>query len=151
MSTMKVGDQMTKYPFIADLDMRVSEAFRIMHEAHIRHLPVVNADKVVGLISDRSLRMAFSLPSDGDLRVRDILVKNPYKVAQGTSLAAVAKAMADNKYGCVIIEDTQKRAVGIFTTTDGMRVLSDLLLREDDDFSKRSIDEFAFPLHLAVV
>jgi hypothetical protein len=59
--------------------------------------------------------------------------------------------MASHKYGCVIIEDESERAVGIFTTTDGMQLLSELLQQEDNTQKHRPIEDYAFPIHLAAV
>ena len=39
----------------------------------------------------------------------------------------VAHEMAEHKYGCAIVRQENGKLVGIFTETDGMRVLAELL------------------------
>ena len=46
------------------------------------------------------------------------------------SQKVVDRHMANHKYGCTIVLNHLKKFTGIFTTTDGMRVLGELLLAE---------------------
>jgi CBS domain-containing protein len=38
---------------------------------------------------------------------------------------AVARAMADHKYGCAVVTDGRGHLLGLFTTTDALRLLAD--------------------------
>ncbi|MDR3607865.1 MAG: CBS domain-containing protein [Oligoflexia bacterium] len=122
-----VENEMTEYPSIASPEMTVTEAAEYMAKYKIRHLPVVDKGKVIGVVSERDLRQAEILADAMTMLVTDVMAPDPYCVPVGTSLATVAREMAKKKYGCTVILNRLGRVVGIFTTTDGMRVLSGLL------------------------
>jgi len=123
----KIEDEMTEYPTIASSKMPVTEAIELMKKHDIRHLPVIEKGIVIGIISDRDLRQAELLSDAMTMVVSDVMTAYPYCVQVGTPLSEVAYEMAKHKYGCVVILNRISRVVGIFTTTDGMRVLSEIL------------------------
>jgi len=55
---MRVRDIMTASPHTLSADATLSEAVDLMNAYGIRHLPVVERGKVVGIISDRDIKMA---------------------------------------------------------------------------------------------
>jgi acetoin utilization protein AcuB len=115
---------MTEFPAVASSEMTVVEASELMKRLRIRHLPVVEAGHVVGIVSERDLKAATG-------SIRDVMSRDPYCVRVGTPLAEVAREMAKRKLGSAIVVDGEGRVVGIFTTTDGMRVLSEILDSRD--------------------
>ena len=125
--TNRIEDQMTPYPVTADPKMMVSEAAALMKEKQIRHLPVLDAGKVVGILSDRDARQALALPGAFQLMVGDVMHDQPYCVSVGTPLAEVAREMATRKIGSAVILSKHNKPVGIFTTTDAMAILAELL------------------------
>ena len=138
MTYTSVGEKMTDYPQVAKADMSVTEAAEIMEKSHFRHLPVVDKGKIVGVVSERDLKQALILTDDSmGLLVQDVMSQDPYIVRAGTPLSEVAGVMSEKKYGCAVVVDSEKRAIGIFTTTDGMRVLKSLLDRGDPGEFKR--------------
>lgn len=50
-NNMKVGDAMTSNPVLANKDMDINDAARIMSERQIRRLPVEENQNVVGIVS----------------------------------------------------------------------------------------------------
>lgn len=120
---------MTPYPSIASEKMSVMEASEFMIKNNIRHLPVVKLGKVIGIVSERDLKQAEILSDAMQVFVSDIMTPNPYCVKVGTPLSEVAHQMAKHKYGCTVVLNGTT-VVGIFTSTDGMRVLSELLSSE---------------------
>jgi CBS domain-containing protein len=46
-----VGEIMTRNPVVVGMDDTVGECMQIMTEERIRHLPVVNGDQIVGILS----------------------------------------------------------------------------------------------------
>lgn len=117
---------MTPYPSVASDKMTIREASEFMEENKIRHLPVLKLGKVIGIISERDLKQAEILCDAMQLYVSDVMTPNPYCVKLGTPLFEVARHMAEKKYGCTVVLNGTS-VVGIFTATDGMRVLGDLL------------------------
>lgn len=111
---------------VGDDQTLVEVTFR-MQELGVRHLPVMRGSKLVGIVSERDLavlKARSSVPAD-QLRVSDAMTRDPYRVGSTTTLSEVAKTMAEHRYGAVVVVDDDQ-VTGIFTTTDGMRVLSEL-------------------------
>ncbi|MDZ4660693.1 MAG: CBS domain-containing protein [Pseudomonadota bacterium] len=127
MKAQNVGETMTKHPYIASRKMLVTDAEQFMRECKIRHLPVIESDKIVGLASDRDLKKALGFRGPGTLLVEDVMTANPYCIKKGTALSEVARVMAEKRIGSAIIVDEKGASLGIFTTTDGMRILSQIL------------------------
>lgn len=98
-----------------------------MKRTGIRHLPILSKGKLVGIVSDRDLRRAEFFSDTMELFVADMMTENPYSLRVGTPLSTVASEMALHKYGCTVIKNNEDEIVGIFRTTDGMRLLSEAL------------------------
>ncbi|MCL4182014.1 MAG: CBS domain-containing protein [Burkholderiaceae bacterium] len=106
-------------------DMSMDELRQLMSEHGVRHLPVVRAGVVVGLISDRDLRLARGLSAEHQFQVRaaDIMAIDPVSVKARTPLDEVALTMSDRKIGSVIVIDDDDEFLGIFTVTDALNAL----------------------------
>lgn len=109
----------------------MSQAHELMRSHRIRHLPVLAAGKLVGIVSDRDLHLIETLPdSDPDeVTVEEAMTEGVYVVAPDAPLDAVAEWMATHKYGCAVVADRRGVVEGIFTTVDAMQVLADVLRR----------------------
>lgn len=106
----------------------MSIAHRVMREEHIRHLPVLHQGKLVGVVTDRDLRLVETL-RDVDptkVTVSEAMTSDVYTVSPDTSLDEVVSAMAKSKYGSAVVVD-HGHVVGIFTTVDACSALADLL------------------------
>lgn len=125
--TNRIEDEMTAYPIIANSNMSINEAADIMEREKIRHIPVVEKGKVIGILSDRDLKQPALLSDSMQLLVSDVMTPNPYCAKIGTPLWEVVREMAEKKYGSAIVLDLRGRVIGIFTTTDGMRILAEML------------------------
>jgi len=94
-----------------------------MNKYGVRHLPVLQAGKVIGMLTDRDIKRLSKFPGYSDFSVEDAMTSDPYVVAPNTPFAEVAETMAERKYGSVIIAEGNK-PLGIFTAVDGMRLLA---------------------------
>jgi acetoin utilization protein AcuB len=106
----------------------MSVAHRLMREQHIRHLPVLHQGKLVGVLTDRDLRLVETL-SDVDptkVAVSEAMTPDPYVVSPDAELNEVVAMMAAKKYGSAVISDNGK-VVGIFTTVDACSAFAELL------------------------
>lgn len=99
-----------------------------MREHHIRHLPVLEAGKLVG--SERDAYLFERLADlDTDITVEDAMNVDVYAVHRDDAVDGIVETMAEHKYGSVVVMDRRGDVEGIFTTVDGMQVLADLLRR----------------------
>jgi acetoin utilization protein AcuB len=119
---------MVPCPFTIGRDQPLSRAHQMMREHGIRHLPVLDGGRLVGVVSSRDLYFIETLRDvdSTSVKVDEAMTESPYVVTTDTPLHDVANAMAEHHYGCAIVTDA-KGVAGIFTTVDGMRTLARLL------------------------
>lgn len=125
-----VNDYMTPSPQSIGGEQTLAMAAKLMREHHIRHLPVLSGGRFRGLLTDRDLKLVQGL-RDVDpaaVTVDEAMTEEPYVVSPDTPLDEVVRAMATHKYGSAVVMQNQ-RVVGMFTTVDACRALSELLSR----------------------
>jgi acetoin utilization protein AcuB len=118
---------MTAMPHSVRKDLPIKDALGMMREHHIRHLPVQEGGKLVGVITDRDVKLASGFNDSIGLTVEEVMSPEPYTAVPETPLDHVVREMAAHKYGCAIIQQKNGKVVGIFTATDGMRAFGELL------------------------
>lgn len=125
---MKVRDIMVKEVATLDVNDELSLANDIMRLGRIRHLPVVDGARLVGIISERdlfrsSLAQALGYETKAtrelmkSLRIRDVMVTQVITVTPDTDLKTAVKMMVDHKIGCLPVVEGD-RLVGLVTETD---------------------------------
>lgn len=118
---------MTPMPHSIGKDLPLKTALDMMREYRIRHLPVQEGGKLVGVITDRDLKLGSSFSDAATMKVEEVMTPDPYTAAPETPLDRVAFEMAEHKYGCAIVLQGNGKVVGIFTAVDGLRVLGETL------------------------
>ncbi len=125
---LTIDECMTPAPYSIEPAQAMSDAHALMRQHQIRHLPVVVDGTLVGVVSVRDLHLMETL-KDVDpeqVTVAEAMSPEPYAVQVGTDLREIAINMGARKYGSAVVMDG-KKVVGVFTTVDAMRVLSNLL------------------------
>ena len=122
-----VEHHMSVSPVVIGSDRTLSEAHRIMRERGIRHLPVVDAGRLVGLVSQRDLYLAETLRGVDPATdpVREAMSTDPYTVPPTAPLDEVAATMAERKLGSALVVD-RGSVIGLFTTVDALRALAEM-------------------------
>lgn len=118
---------MTAMPHTVGADIPLKKAKAMMSEFHIRHLPVLEGGKLIGILSDRDINLASSFQGAAELKVDDVMMPMTYVVRPEGRLDTVVSEMAEHKYGSAIVQQENGKVVGIFTAVDGLRVLADVL------------------------
>lgn len=123
-----IDRHMTTSPHSIGREQKLSQAHELMREHAIRHLPVLHAGKLVGVLSDRDLHLIETLRDvDPDkVLIDEAMSTTVYAVSPKTPLDEVVREMAQHKYGCAVVVDKDK-VVGVFTTIDAMRVFAEML------------------------
>jgi CBS domain-containing protein len=127
---MKVKDVMVKEMATLDVNDELSLANDIMRLGRVRHLPVVDGARLLGIISERDLfrsSLAQALGSGGKtsrelmktVRIKDIMVRELVTISPEMDLLQAVKIMVDKKIGCLPVVD-HDRLVGLITETDIM-------------------------------
>ncbi len=114
---MKVKNWMKTDPVTIKRTTSLQDAFQLMKEHGIRHLPVVDEEQLVGFITESDLRQ-FSFPSMiEEIQVQQVMVLNPITINANSSIETAAKLTHDFKIGGLPVLD-KKKLIGIITTSD---------------------------------
>lgn len=110
------------------LSARLSECHELMREKGIRHLPILDGQRVVGVVSETDVARAAGLEGvdPTTTQVRDVMSAKPYTVSPDAPVDEVVQEMAGNKYGSAVVVDNG-HVVGIFTAIDAMSAFAELL------------------------
>jgi acetoin utilization protein AcuB len=134
---MQISDVMTRRGITAPPDMSLALAQRLMADHRIRHLPVVQAGQLVGLVSDRDLRQALPSPTTtltqaertyklGTLAIATCMTRAVVTVPPEADVVQGMRQLLAGPYGCVPVL-AGGQLVGIVTAIDALRgVLMDL-------------------------
>lgn len=122
---------MTRKPWTIAPTATMAEAHRVMREHAIRHLPVVDGDRVVGLVSMRDLHLLETLPGvlPEEVEVESAMSPEVFVASENDELADVVDRMADSRLGSAVVMGPSG-LVGIFTSIDALRALAEILRRE---------------------
>lgn len=113
---MLVGDVMRRDVFTLRADELLSRSLREMLQRGIRHAPVMDGEKLVGLLSERNV-LGHRARFKRDGKVREAMTEHPYVTDPEVSLASAAALMSTHKIGCLPVTAGAK-LVGIVTSTD---------------------------------
>ncbi len=121
---------MTVFPYFVTSGTSVHRARELMAQHDIRHLPVMEGEELVGVITDCDMEQAerakIGLPRKDRLSVSDVFVREAYVVEQNERLDKVLLVLARKHLDCALVVDAG-RLVGIFTTTDACRAFAEHL------------------------
>jgi CBS domain-containing membrane protein len=125
---MKVRDIMVKEVATLDINDELSLANDIMRLGRIRHLPVVEGQRLAGIVSERDLfrsslaqALGYGTKATRDLmktmRIKDIMIPGVVTVGPEAALCEACRLMLEHKIGCLPVVDND-RLVGLITETD---------------------------------
>jgi len=121
---------MTPFPFSVVAVASITQAREFMREHRIHHLPVTQGGKLVGLVSDRDIKLVlgpdFAYPGEQETRVRNVMVRDAYVVDLETRVDEVLQHMGAHQLGSAIVT-REGRLAGMFTTTDACRHFAEFL------------------------
>lgn len=121
---LPVEEFTTPDPITAFEDTNLDTLAKIMKENQIRHVPILNGRKVVGIVSERDLRLVsgLDLREKTQITAADIMAREPLTMDARATLADVAFEMSSRKIGSVIVTENDQ-FMGIFTATDALNAL----------------------------
>ena len=129
---LRVNDLMSDTLEVVSPDAHLHDVLTTMNRAGYRHLPVVENDRLVGIITDRDIRLAVNSPiidAETDLtresvldgvRVFDCMTPDPQCVASDTPLHEVADLLSLNKFGAMPVVDDGE-LVGMISYIDFLK------------------------------
>lgn len=136
---MIARDLMTPDPLTVTPQASIADVWDLMREVDVRHLPVVEAGVLVGMVSDRDVArvdLARLLKVEGAHALREELatpvaqIMSPDVIAVGpeAEIGEVIDLLIDHKIGAVpVVEEDTREVLGIISYVDVLRALQDRL------------------------
>jgi acetoin utilization protein AcuB len=139
---MQIGERMNTAVVKVQPADSVRTAWALLREHHIRHLPVVDDGRLVGIVTDRDIRLVFpSALTAGTgkqdpfealekVKVAEIMTKNVVTVTPETSIVDAARLLLKRHIGGlpVVYGDL---LVGIITDTDILAAFVEIMEHRD--------------------
>ncbi len=132
-----VADVMTPNPMTISPSNSLRTAKRLMEEGNFRRLPVVESGRLVGIITDRDLRLALNSPLVlrdkwydsyllDHMAVEACMTPNPVTITPDAPLDEAIRLIIERKFsGLPVVKEGQ--VVGIITVTDLLEYLLHVL------------------------
>lgn len=121
---MFVEQVMTRPAVTVGPEATASHAWELLQRGHFRHLPIVRLGRLVGIVSDRDLRVARTLdeePPVGKLGRADVVTVTP-----ATPVEEASRLLLQHKIGALpVVQDGE--LVGIVTESDLFRMLTQIM------------------------
>ena len=137
---MRVEELMTTHVFTVEPHDMIDRVFFLIHYEKVRHIPVVEKGKVIGMVSDRDMYKALGPKSNSNIiepnkagtelhvipkKVQNIMRRGLISIEPDSLASDAAAVMAEHKIGAIpVIKDD--KLVGILSSTDILRVFSKL-------------------------
>ena len=133
---MLVEKRMRAHPVTVSPDDSFRHAMTLIRQKGIRHLPVVEGDRLIGIVTDRDIRQASPSPATSlevhelhylleRVKIHEVMTKKVFTVTPETPIEEAARLMLTHKIGGLpVIKDG--RLVGILTETDILRAFMEV-------------------------
>lgn len=142
MSNLKVSDYMTRDVAAEEAHTSLDQILEIFSQGDIRHIPIVDKDfRPLGIISERDTKVLQNKEFASKFTAEEIMHKEPVLVWSDSNLKSVVAMMAYKKLGSVIVINKEHKIEGIFTSTDALYALFDIL---DDEPLEKHLDDNIF-------
>ncbi len=124
---MKVEEWMVKNPIVVTRDQKIQDCINLMREHSIRHLPVVEKKKLIGLVTESDLREVFLATLIEDVTIEGVMISDPMTVTPDTEIEDAAKLIYYHKIGGLPVVDEYGQVVGILTVADLVEAFIELM------------------------
>ena len=125
-----VYQYMTPSPHTIGPRQSLAAAAHMMRDNDVRHLPVLDGGRLVGMLSQRDLLLVEAMPgvNPTEVRVEEAMVQDVFTVLPDAPIGEVIETMIARKVGSAIVSEGE-RVTGVFTTIDALQALHRLLER----------------------
>ena len=131
---MRISEWMTTVPITVSPATPVSEARELMHRKQIRHLLVLEGERLAGIITDRDIKLNLPSPATSlsvwevnylltRLTVGEVMTKHVITTGSERPVAEAVRLMLVHKIGALPVTE-EGQVVGIITETDLLRAFA---------------------------
>lgn len=136
MTTVKVGDVMTRRVVYLSAETALDEAAREMREADIGDVVVTDGATLYGMVTDRDIvvRAVAERKDPASTTIGSVATREIVMIEQNSAASDAARVMRERSVRRVLVCDSDRQIVGIVS-------LGDLALRLDPDSALSEIVE----------
>ena len=125
---INVDEFTTPDPVVVNCKTPLTEMKSMMQANGFRHLLVEDDNKkLVGLVSERDIASFSASQIFAELVAENVTANDLLTVSPETKLYDVALQMSENKFGSAVVVDANQTPIGIFTATDALNALVEVL------------------------
>ena len=141
MMNLEVRQIMYKTPRTISPDENAADVSHFMLDNHIQHLPVIENNKVLGLITSYDLWKQYEKnTSISHLTIRDVMDTRVLKISPKDKVGTAAELLASRKFSTLLVVNLANELKGIVTSFDIVKVVFNEEYKEAILFKK----EFAY-------
>lgn len=123
----------TPTPITVGPEEPLDRIVNLMTEGGFRHIPVTDGNRPIGIISERDIRVLQRHVVNPRLNARDIMTPGPHTIKQDMQLDRAAYDLSRYKIGSALVVDDSGELIGIFTSTDALNALIEVVRGEVED------------------
>jgi CBS domain-containing protein len=125
--SQSIRDVMTSDPCTIDAEKSVAYAAKMMREEDVGLAPIVEGDKLIGMLTDRdiAIRVVAEGRNPDQVKVRDVASKQVVTIDPQQDLAAALRIMAKHQVRRLPVVEEDGKLVGVVAQAD--------VAREGDD------------------
>jgi CBS domain-containing protein len=136
---MKVSECMTSQVETVRADQTVQEAANFMLQADAGSIPVVDGDRLIGMITDRDIAVRGIAKGNGpDTLVRELMTDDLIVARADDDIEEVARKMSSAQVRRLPVIDSEERLCGIVS-------LGDLARESDNDTAEQALEGVTQP------
>lgn len=118
-----VSAQMTRSPRTCAPDATVEDVLELLHEQRVLHAPVVDGGRLVGIVSDRDIRLSIGRGEAAGAVIRQFMTPAPATIGADAPLSSAAETMLVERFSSLPVTDGAQ-LVGILTLADVLRAIA---------------------------
>jgi len=127
LKSISVEEFTTPTPITVSKETSIIDIKNLMSKQGIRHVPVVQDNSPIGIISDRDVLLAIRIDNETDkLTAKEVMTTEPYTVTPEISLEEVVFEMSKGRFSSAIVQ-YETGEIGLFTSTDALNALIEIL------------------------
>lgn len=124
---MKVSQYMTRQVVTIGPETEFHRAFDLMRGRRIHHLPVVEGDRVIGMVAERDVLLAAANYGSAEVPVGEIMRGPAVCVSENAQLKEAARLLVTHHIGSLPVLKAGKVLAGIITETDIFKIAAGML------------------------
>ena len=121
-----VADIMTRRVIFLREEDNLSRIVEGKEHFGLRHLPVLDGDRLVGMITHRDMLKILSADEHNEEStfVASIMTRDPIAVGPETTIREAARILIKARFGCLPVVDENRNVIGIVTEHDFLKILA---------------------------